>query len=186
MANDKIRIQVHENTTEDDWKNVGFASSDLSIPVTETNPISTTGLATSAKQLPDNHQVTVSNLPITSSAVDVNLKSGDIEIGAVEIKNSTDDTRVTVNSDGSLSTKEKTPLTGFATSANQTDGSQQAKIKETVPTDATKNNPSTVLSYDGSGNLQYIDETIGAHVYRTTLSYTSNVLSGVSAVVQTS
>ena len=57
---------------------------------------------------------------------------------------------------------------------------------EVAPTDPTKNNPSTVLSYDGSGNLQYIDETIGGHVYRTTLSYTSNILTGVSSAVQTS
>ena len=61
--------------------------------------------------------------------------------------------------------------TGASTSANQTDGSQVTKIKETVPTDALNNNPSTTLSYDVDGNLQYIDELIGATTYRTTLTY---------------
>jgi hypothetical protein len=160
MANDKIRIQVHENTTEDDWKNVGFASSDLSIPVTETNPISTTGLATSAKQLPDNHQVTVSNLPITSSAVDVNLKSGDIEIGAVEIKNAGDDTRATVDANGLWT---------------------RSTLKETVPTDPTKTNPSTVLSYNATTELVRVVKTING------TSYTKNVtpLSGDTVITQT-
>lgn len=76
-------------------------------------------------------------------------------------------------------------LTNPATSDNQTNGNQQTKIKETVPTDSTKNNSSIALSYDGSGNLQYIDETIGTDVYRTTLTYNgSNVLIGVSSAVK--
>jgi hypothetical protein len=48
------------------------------------------------------------------------------------------------------------------------------------------NNGSIALSYDGSGNLQYIDETIGSTTYRTTLTYDgSNNLIGVSSVVET-
>ena len=47
-------------------------------------------------------------------------------------------------------------------------------------------NGSIALSYDGSGNLQYIDETIGSTTYRTTLTYDgSNNLTGVSSAVET-
>ena len=73
--------------------------------------------------------------------------------------------------------------TGAATSAIQTDGTQQSKVKETAPTDATKNNSVTALLYDVNGDLQYIDETIGATTYRTTLTYTARVLVGISAAV---
>jgi len=86
--------------------------------------------------------------------------------------------RVKVNSNGELALP-----TGASTSDNQTNGTQQTKIKETAPTDATKNNSETDLSYDGDGNLQYIDETIGATVYRTTLTYTAGVLTNVSPAV---
>ena len=48
------------------------------------------------------------------------------------------------------------------------------------------NNGSLTFSYDGSGNLQYIDETIGSTTYRTTLTYDgSNNLTGVSSAVET-
>jgi hypothetical protein len=55
-------------------------------------------------------------------------------------------------------------------------------IDGTIPTEG--NNPSITLSYDIDGNLQYIDETIGAKTYRTTLTYTGGVLTGVSEVVE--
>lgn len=45
-------------------------------------------------------------------------------------------------------------------------------------------NPSTALSYDVNGDLQYIDETIGTDVYRTTLTYNTRVLVGISAAVK--
>ena len=64
-------------------------------------------------------------------------------------------------------------------------GSQGAlivKSLETEPTDG--NNPSTALSYDVDGNLQYIDETIDGTTYRTTLSYTGGVLTNISEAVQ--
>ena len=65
--------------------------------------------------------------------------------------------------------------------ANQIDGTQQSKIKETVPTDATKNNGSFAYTYDGSGNLTQIDQTIGATIYRKTLTYdVSNNLTAMS------
>ena len=57
-----------------------------------------------------------------------------------------------------------------------------SNIDGTLPTEG--NNPSTSLSYDIDGNLQYIDETIGATTYRTTLTYTSGVLTGVSEAVE--
>ena len=55
---------------------------------------------------------------------------------------------------------------------------------EVSPTDPTKTNPSTVLSYDGSGNLQCIDETIGVDVYRTTFTFTGGKITGVSSTVK--
>lgn len=64
-------------------------------------------------------------------------------------------------------------------------GSQGAlivKSLETEPTDG--NNPSTDLSYDVDGNLQYIDETIDGTTYRTTLTYTDGVLTNISAAVE--
>ena len=67
-----------------------------------------------------------------------------------------------------------------------TDGKLQTDtvIDETPPTDSSKNNGSTALSYDANGDLQYVDETIDGTTYRTTLSYTSRVLSGVSEAVE--
>ena len=72
--------------------------------------------------------------------------------------------------------------TGLATSAIQTDGTQQAKVKETAPTDATKNNGSLALTYTGT-NLTTIAKTIGGVTYNKTLSYTGAVLDSVSAWV---
>jgi len=64
----------------------------------------------------------------------------------------------------------------------QIDGTQQTKIKETIPTDATKNNGSFVYTYDGSGNLAQIDQTIGAVTYRKILTYDgSNTLIAMSS-----
>ena len=124
-------------------RNESLQSANGTANVTDVDVVSSalpSGAATSAKQLPDGHNVAVSNM-----------------IPAVE--------------------------TGLATSAIQTDGTQQAKVKETVPTDATKNNSSTALLYDGNGDLQYIDETISGTTYRTTLTYTARVLVGISAAV---
>lgn len=66
------------------------------------------------------------------------------------------------------------PITG------QLDRAVQAG--QTLPTSGT--NPSTVLSYDGNGDLQYITETIGADQYRTTLTYAARVLTNISAAVK--
>lgn len=57
-----------------------------------------------------------------------------------------------------------------------------AIVESPLPTEG--NNPSTVLSYDGNGDLQYIDETINGTTYRTTLTYSSRVLVGISAAVE--
>ena len=53
---------------------------------------------------------------------------------------------------------------------------------QTLPTSGL--NPSTALSYDENGDLQYIDETIGTTTYRTTLTYIDRVLTGISAAVE--
>ena len=52
---------------------------------------------------------------------------------------------------------------------------------ETLPN--TGVNPSLVLGYDGSGNLTTITKTINAVQYQKTLTYTANVLTGVSVWV---
>jgi hypothetical protein len=77
------------------------------------------GSATSAKQLPDNHNVTVSN-PTAD------------------------------------------PETGLSKDATLTDGSQVTKIKETLPTDSSKNNSSTVISgFSSQGDDLTFTDTIG-------------------------
>ena len=48
---------------------------------------------------------------------------------------------------------------------------QPITIDETVPTDADKNNPSFIYTYDASSNLTQIDQLIGAITYRKTLTY---------------
>jgi hypothetical protein len=64
--------------------------------------------------------------------------------------------------------------------ANQTDGTQQSKVLETIPTDATKMNPSVVYTYDSDGNLSTITKTIGAVLYRRTFTYTSGALTAAT------
>lgn len=44
-------------------------------------------------------------------------------------------------------------------------------VRETIPTDSTKLNPSMVLAYDGTGNLTTITKTINSVQYRKTLTY---------------
>jgi len=76
---------------------------------------------------------------------------------------------------------ESSDISSLATSANQTNGTQQTKVKETAPTDATKVNDSLVLSYDGSNNLTTIAKTIDGVTYTKTLTYTGSNLTGVSS-----
>ena len=60
--------------------------------------------------------------------------------------------------------------TGAATSANQIDGSQVSKIKETIPTDETKSNASYVLTRNDSGYITSIACLIGATTYTKTIT----------------
>lgn len=59
------RLQVRKNDAEHAWKDVGNKSGDESVPVSVSSLPLPSGGATSAKQLPDNHQVTVSNIANT-------------------------------------------------------------------------------------------------------------------------
>jgi len=59
---------------------------------------------------------------------------------------------------------------GAATSANQTNGNQVTKIKETTPIDTTKFNASTLISYNANDEAVYIDETFDGKTYRTTFT----------------
>lgn len=98
--------------------------------------IDTSDLATSAKQLPNGHEVEVNNLPI-----EYPLPTAQIE----------------------------------------------TLLTETPPTDATKNNSSTLLSFNAGGELVYADETIGTKTYRTTFTRTDMVVDStlpISAVVE--
>jgi len=65
---------------------------------------------------------------------------------------------------------------------NQTDGTQQSKVKETAPTDATKNNAALTLTYTGD-NLTTLTKVIGGTTYNKTLAYTGARLDSVSAWV---
>jgi len=47
----------------------------------------------------------------------------------------------------------------------------EVKIKETIPTDSSKNNPSFFLDYDGRGNISIVQNTINGVVYQKSLSY---------------
>ena len=125
-------------------------------------------------------------------AVRSQVSSGDIEIGAVEIKDHDSTTRANVSANGlEVDVKASELPSGAATEAkqddiisNQTDGTQLSKIKETIPTDTSKNNGSLVLAYDVDGNLSTITKTIGASQYQKVLSYTGGLLSGVSSWTQ--
>ena len=80
------------------------------------------------------------------------------------------------------SAKQTTLNNLVATAAIQVDGTQQAKVKETAPTDATKNNPALTLTYTGD-NLTTISKVIGGTTYNKVLAYTGSVLDSVSAWV---
>ena len=122
-----------------------------------------TGASTSAKQLADDHNVTVSNM------------IPDVETGlATSAKQLADNHQVTV------SNPTADPEIGLAKDATLTDGTQVTKLKETVPTDALNNNGSGVLAYDENGDLSTITKTIGAVSYIKTLTYTARVLTGIS------
>ncbi len=66
-----------------------------------------------------------------------------------------------------------------------TDGSQKTQIVETVPTDTTKFNASTLISYNANDEVVYIDETFDGVTYRTTFTRSDMVVAStlpISAV----
>lgn len=76
-------------------------------------------------------------------------------------------------------------LVNPATSENQTNGSQKTQIVETVPTDTTKFNASTLISYNANDEAVYIDETFEGITYRTTFTRSDMVVAStlpISAV----
>lgn len=106
-------------------------------------------------------------------ALDETLTDGSqktkINIGSSEVSAS-NPVPITSPESGFLSVKETTPVTGFATSTIQTDGTQITKIKETVPTDSSKNNSAVTISYNAAGECVYVDEIISGSTYRTTFT----------------
>ena len=59
-------------------------------------------------------------------------------------------------------------------------GTIDTEEQETAPDDASKNNPSMTLSYDGEDQLTTIVMTIGVDTYTRTLTWTSNNLTAIS------
>ena len=88
----------------------------------------------------------------------VSIETGDIEIGAVEIKDGLTDRRLEVTTDNAI----------------------LATDKETPPTNDSKNNGSLVLAYTGD-NLTSITKTIDTVEYVKTLTWTAGVLTAVSS-----
>ena len=87
----------------------------------------------------------------------VSIETGDIEIGAVEIKDGLTDRRLEVTTDNAILATEK----------------------EVPPTDDSKNNGSLVLAYTGD-NLTSITKTIDTVEYVKTLTYTDNIVTAIS------
>ena len=58
---DRVRLQVREDSAEKPWKDVGHHASHKTVPVSSSALPLPSGAATSAKQLPDDHNVTISN-----------------------------------------------------------------------------------------------------------------------------
>lgn len=85
----------------------------------------------------------------TANALDINIKSGslgvaDIEIGAVEIKNATDDTRATVGANGLYTDVRASALpTGAATEV-----SSAAILAKIIATPATEAKQDTIIAKD--------------------------------------
>jgi len=81
--------------------------------------------------------------------------------------------QIVVNPDGS-DLNSIFPV-GASTSANQTNGDQVTKIKETIPTDPLNNNASLVISNADAvvSSTKTITKTIGAASYLKTLSMNS-------------
>jgi len=88
------------------------------------------------------------------------------------VENSSDETAIRVVMDQSQVDSIKPSTVG------------EVAIKEKVPVDDTKVNPSTVLGYDVDDNLSTITRTIGTTEYQQTLTYTAGVLTGISEWVE--
>lgn len=140
-----------------------------------TTDVDVSNLATSAKQLPDGHNVTVDNpsIPVTGtfwqatqpvSAATLPLPSG----AATAANQLPDGHNVTVDN------------ASLAVTGTFWQATQPVEEQETPPTDASKNNPSYANTYV-AGDLTQIDKTIGGTTYRMTLTYVAGDLTAVSA-----
>jgi hypothetical protein len=77
------------------------------------------------------------------------------------------------------------PVPNYVLPYKNIDGAAtQAQVTDNSEVLVASINSSTALSYDGNGDLQYIDETINGVTYRTTLTYTARVLVGISEAVE--
>lgn len=77
-----------------------------------------------------NVKVSVKDMP------SITVSASDIEIGAVEIKNATDDTRAKVGANGLEVEIKAGNITGYATDTKQSDGSQKTQIVDSTGTSA--------------------------------------------------
>jgi len=70
----------------------------------------------------------------------------------------------------------------LATSANQTNGDQLVKIKETSPLDSSKLNASLLLSKNAAGELVYLDKTFDSTTVRKTFTRSDMIVATTEAI----
>jgi hypothetical protein len=72
---------------------------------------------------------------------------------------------------------------GGSHSKNSSSSSQDSiKIKETSPTDATKANPSLVVSYNAAGDVVLLEKTIGGTTYTKTFSNADTIVASTKDI----
>ena len=147
--------------------------------------ISSAGLATSAKQLPDNHNVTVSNIASTPVITGFSTSAKQLPDGhAVAVNN--------LPTEYALPTAQVTTLTppaaitGFATSAKQTDASQKTQVVDgsgnvigatsnALDINIKSGNPTTMpVTNTGTFAVQNTDSVVSATGKTIKVAYTAS------------
>ena len=130
------------------------------------------------KMLADVWDTATHSIKVKVSGVTATLDAGDLEIGAVEIKNSTDDTRATVGANGLYAEVRASALpTGAATSAKQDTGNASLALLIPAPncdevtphdgTDLTHNTRGLMVSTEGNVKVSFV--TTGSEIILTGL-----------------
>lgn len=160
-------------------------------PVNVENQLDISTLATSSKQLPNNHDVNVTNQPTGYATSAKQLPDGhnvtvlnptaDPEKGlAKESKQLPDNHLVTVSNQITDYAQNDTLGNVYTAltdaDSHLTDGSQKTQIVETLPNDSTKLNPSVAITEVTVGTVttKTIQKTIGTDVYQKTVAIDSS------------